>query len=144
MRPGQKGRSTPPADRSGGWHLRPPADLREWAGEVRHADPAGAPPPAPGLPDEAPVADSAADFAADGAAPELAARLAELEAILDAQEQAFDDEAGAALEAPVALHRLAEVPEAPFHDDTLHALPEPEVAVLFPARAPQADAASGG
>ena len=61
--------------------------------------------------------------------PALAARLAELEAILDAQEQAFDDEADAAAPAPIPLMpRAAEpepepesaadpVPEAPFRDD---------------------------
>lgn len=57
----------------------------------------------------------------------LAARLAELEAILDAQEQAFDDEADAATPVPIPLvARVAEpvtapepaaVPEAPFRDD---------------------------
>ena len=57
--------------------------------------------------------------------PALAARLAELEAILDAQEQAFDDEADAAAPAPIPLMPRATepeiaadpVPEAPFRDD---------------------------
>lgn len=113
-----------PVERAGGMHTVLPADPANGAASALPADP---------------VEETPADFAADDSPPELAARLAELEAILDAQEQSFDDEAGAALEPPLALHRLSEVPEAPFHDDdTPHAALEPEAAVLFPPRVPQA------
>lgn len=44
----------------------------------------------------------------------LVARLAELEAILDAQDQSFEEDAGEALDLPVAVARLAEAAEAPF------------------------------
>jgi len=44
----------------------------------------------------------------------LVARLAELEAILDAQDQSFEDEAGESLDMPVAVARLAEAADAPF------------------------------
>lgn len=48
----------------------------------------------------------------------LVARLAELEAILDAQDQSFEEDAGEALDLPVAVARLAEAAEAPFIDSS--------------------------
>ena len=49
--------------------------------------------------------------------PDLAVRLAELEAILDAQEQSFDDEADSVPDVPLAIHRIADAAEAPFYQD---------------------------
>lgn len=48
----------------------------------------------------------------------LVARLAELEAILDAQDQSFEEDAGESLDMPVAVARLAEAAEAPFIDSS--------------------------
>lgn len=87
--------------------------------------------------------------------PALAARLAELEAILDAQEQAFDDEADAAAPAPMPLMPRAPepdpvpeivadpVPEAPFRDDdTLAAEAAPDFAWTEAPRAEEPPAAA--
>ncbi len=105
------------------------------------APPAPARRPAMGLPVAPPVEVDPQDEAE--VQPELAARLAELEAILDSQDQCFDDEAEERLDLTFAVPRVA---EAPFVGDVAPepAVPEAGATMFSWAEAAEPAAPEGG